>query len=95
MLERLTQKDRGFIKNQATAGHYASEIEVVRDAVRCLREKTQTEKLHHLRAMAHTGHQQFSRGEGEALTAVTMNEILQQAKKDHKNGKPAKDEIKA
>lgn len=45
--------------------------------------------------MAHTGHEQLLRGEGEALTAVTMNEILQQAKKDHKNGKPVKDEIKA
>ena len=89
MLERLTQKDREFIQNQVTAGHYA------RDAVRRLREKTQTEKLHHLRAMAHTGHEQLLRGEGEALTAVTMSEILQQAKKDHKNGKPAKDEIKA
>lgn len=95
MLARLTQKDREFIKNQVTAGHYASEIEVVRDAVSRLREKTQAEKLHHLRAMAHTGHEQLLRREGEALTAVTMNEILQQAKKDHKNGKPARDEIKA
>lgn len=95
MLERLTQKDREFIKNQVTAGHYASEIEVVRDAVRRLREKKQAEKLHHLRAIARTGHEQLLRGEGEVLTAVTMNEILQQAKKDHKNGKPVKDEIKA
>ena len=39
MLERLTQKDREFIKHQVASGYYASDIEVVRDAVRRLREK--------------------------------------------------------
>ena len=67
----------------------------MRDAVRGPREKTQTEKFHHPRAMADAGHEQLLFGEGEALMAGTMNEILRQAKKDHKNGKPAKDEIKA
>lgn len=95
MLERLTQKDRAFIKHQVASGYYASEIEVVRDAVRRLREKTQAEKRHHLRAMAHAGHEQLLRGEGEALTVSTMNGLLAQAKEDHKQGKPARDEIKA
>lgn len=95
MLERLTQKDRAFIKNQVASGYYASDIEVVRDAVRRLREKTQVEKLHYLRAMAHAGHEQLLRGEGDALTVSTMNGLLAQAKADHKHDKPARDKSKA
>ena len=94
MLERLTEKDREFIKNQVMAGYYVSEIEVVRDAIRRLREKVQDEKLYHLRAMALVGHEQLQQGKGEILTAKKMDALLVQAKKDYQNRKPAKDDVR-
>jgi putative addiction module CopG family antidote len=94
MLEKLSSKDRDFIKNQVTCGYYASEIEVVRDAVRRLREKVQDEKLVHLRALALKGHEELLRGEGEVYSRAMMDGLLEQAKKDNKNGKRIKDEVK-
>ncbi len=95
MFERLTEKDREFIKNQVTMGYYASEIEVVRDAVRRLREKSQEEKLLELRALAFKGHEQLMRGESREFTSNDFDALLERAKENHQSRKPVKDEIKA
>jgi len=94
VLERLTEKDREFIKGQVTSGYYASEIEVVRDAVRRLREKLQDERLIHLRALALKGHEQLLAGDGEVYSREMMDRLMEQARQDHRNEKPVKDEVK-
>lgn len=94
MLERLTDKDRNFIKTQVSGGYYASEIEVVRDAVRRLRENEEEKKLYRLRAMALKGHEQLMRGEGAVLDAALMAEISKKAKALAQSGGPIKDEVK-
>ncbi len=93
MLERLTEKDREFIKSQVGMGYYASEIEVVRDALRRLREKTEAEKHLYLRAMAQKGHEQLNRGEGELLDKSGMDKIAEEALEYFESGKPIKDEV--
>jgi putative addiction module CopG family antidote len=93
MLERLTEKDRQFIKNQVMEGYYASEIEVVRDAVRRLREKTQEEKLSHLRNLALAGHEQLAKGEGAFLDKAGMDAIMEEALSHSKKRKPIKDDV--
>lgn len=94
MLERLAEKDREFIKGQVASGYYASEIEVVRDAVRRLREKLQEERLIHLRVLALKGHEQLLTGQGEVYSRDMMDGLMEQARQDHKNKKPVKDEVK-
>lgn len=94
MLEKLTGKDREFVKSQVDFGYYASEIEVVRDAVRRLREKTEENKINHLRALAFKGHAQLLNGEGETLTNDLMDDIAKAAKKQVKEGLPIKHDVK-
>ncbi|MGB0720098.1 MAG: ribbon-helix-helix domain-containing protein [Bdellovibrionales bacterium] len=94
MFERLPEKDREFIKSQVHEGYYASEIEVVRDAVRRLREKTREEAVSNLRQLIMKGHEQLERGEGQVLDRALMEQIAQDAKEHARQGLPIKDEVK-
>ena len=59
MFDRLAKVDREFIKAKVQAGFYTSEIELVRDAIRKMREEDEKQaQLAALRKLIMTGHQQ-------------------------------------
>ena len=51
MLEKFADKDRAYIKTKVETGFYTSEIELVLDAVRRMREREEQQKSDTLRAL--------------------------------------------
>jgi len=95
MLERLAEVDRDFIKSKVQQGYYTSEIELVRDAVRKMREEDERQKrLDPLRALVMVGHEQAVKGEVVAYTDDFAVKAMEQALKNHQDGTPIKDEVK-
>ncbi len=89
MFERLAEIDRSYIKSKVEGGYYTSEIEVIRDAVRRLREADEKhKKLEHLRSLVMVGHEQALRGDVTPYTEDFAERAMEQAMKDYEEGKP-------
>ena len=58
---RFSEVDENYIKNKVLSGFYASENEVVRDAVRRMREEE--ERIARFQAAVRIGDEQIERGE--------------------------------
>jgi len=94
MFERLADADRQYIKSQVDNGIFASEIEVVRDAIRQRRENDERQMLEKLRGLVLVGHEQAIKGETVAYSEGLLNDILKAAIQDHEEGTPIKHEVK-
>lgn len=86
MLEKLPQVDRDFIKSYVEQGFYASEIEVVRDAVRRLRERAE-DRRSTLHALLQEAEESIAQGKSrpysrELLDQLTKNGIEKAARGD-------------
>lgn len=94
MLEKLAEADRTFIKTQVEAGYYTSEIEVVRDAVRRMREGNERYKLETIRSLLKVAHEQIQRGEQVPYTSDLLDQSFERALNNHKNNKRIRDEVR-
>jgi antitoxin ParD1/3/4 len=86
MLERLADADRNFIKSQVSAGFYTSEIEVVRDAMRKMREEK--ERIARFHAAVAKGEQDIQEGRTQEFTQDVMDEIIENGLARAKAGLP-------
>lgn len=77
--------DEAFIKNKIEEGYYSNATELVRDAVRKLREK-EPEINVTLRAALKEGEVALSKGESDIYSPQLMTKIEARAREDVKNG---------
>ena len=83
---RLSEVEQSFIKSLVQDGSYADETEVVRDAIRKMREER--ERAARFRAAVMVGDEAIERGETVPYSPELMEDIKRQAIRKAKNGKP-------
>ena len=83
---RFTDVDENFIKIEVQSGFYTNETELVRDAVRRMREEK--ERARHFQEVVAQGVQAIDRGETVVLTPDLLHEIKQDAIRKAKNDEP-------
>ena len=82
MFARLAPVDRQFIKNKVQSGEFVSEIEVVRAALRKMREEDLSLQQQEFEAAILAGDRQIEAGETIPYTEELMNQIFENAKKE-------------
>lgn len=83
---RFADVDENFIKTEVQSGFYTNETELVRDAVRRMREEKERARRFH-DAVA-KGIQAVERGETVELTPDLLQEIKQEAIRKARNSEP-------
>jgi len=83
---RFADVDENFIKTEVLNGFYTNETELVRDAVRRMREEK--ERAKRFQEAVAKGIQAVERGETVALTPDLLQEIKQDAIRKARNGEP-------
>ena len=78
--------DENFIKNQVSSGHYTNATELVRDAVRHLREANEAKRDRLLWALE-LGQRDMDAGRVEAYSPEVFAEIKATARKHSSEGK--------
>ena len=81
---RFTDVDENFIKTEVQGGFYTNETELVRDAVRRMREEK--ERARRFQEAIAEGIRAVERGETVALTPDFLQEIKQDAIRKARNG---------
>ena len=85
--------DEEFIKTQIDTGYYSNATELVRDAVRRLRQED--EKRQELLAALQLGEEQIARGETVRYTPELLDRLVQEAINNAKNNEPVKDAVRS
>ena len=83
---RLSEVDENYIKGKVESGFYTSENEVVRDAVRRMREEE--ERIARFQAAVRIGDEQIERGDTVPYSKELMEHISRRAVQRAKQGKP-------
>lgn len=83
-----------FIQTQVDSGLYGNATEVVRDALRSMKDRREQRRLETIRALLAVGEEQIARGETVPYTPGFMDNALKEAIRNSKKGKPIKDEVK-
>ncbi|NOU45396.1 MAG: hypothetical protein HOO87_17955 [Methyloglobulus sp.] len=83
---RFADVDENFIKTEVQGGFYTNETELVRDAVRRMREEK--ERARRFQEAIAKGIRAVERGETVALTPDLLQEIKQDAIRKARNGEP-------
>ena len=83
---RFANVDDDFIKAEVQSGFYTNETELVRDAVRRMREEK--ERAKRFQEAVAKGIQAVERGETVAFTQDLLQEIKQEAIRKAQNGEP-------
>jgi antitoxin ParD1/3/4 len=83
---RFADVDENFIKAEVQSGFYTNETELVRDAVRRMREEK--ERARRFQEAVAKGIQAVERGGTVALTPDLLQEIKQDAIRKARNGEP-------
>lgn len=84
--------DEAFIKHKIDSGYYSNATEMIRDAVRRLREED--ERRQQLLAALRLGEEQIARGETVTYTPSLLDQLAQQAIQNAIQKKPIKDAVK-
>ena len=82
---RFSDVDEHYIKGKVKSGFYTSENEVVRDAVRRMREEE--ERITRFQATVRIGDEQIERGETVPYSKELIEQIGQRAVQRAKQGK--------
>lgn len=82
---RFSDVDEHYIKGKVESGFYTSENEVVRDAVRRMREED--ERIARFQAAVRNGDEQIELGETVLYSKELMEQIEQRAVQNAKQGK--------
>ncbi len=80
-----------YIQSKVNSGFYGNASEVVRDAIRRLRDED--EKFEALRAAIKIGDDQIARGECERYSPTLMTELTRQAIENSKPGKKVNPDV--
>ncbi len=83
---RFPEIDEHYIKTKVQKGFYMNETELVRDAVRHMRE--QEEQALRFKAAVNFGVEQIERGEGKLYSEALMDEIRERAIAKAEKGEP-------
>jgi antitoxin ParD1/3/4 len=83
---RFADVDENFIKTEVQGGFYTNETELVRDAVRRMREEK--ERARRFQEAIAKGIRAVERGETVALTPDLLQEIKQDAIRKARSGEP-------
>ena len=81
------QIDDVFIRNQITAGYYHNATELVRDAVRRLRENAEAAQQGRLVAALQRGAAEIDAGKGVSYTETFIEESKERARKNSAAGR--------
>jgi len=81
---RFPDVDENYIKGKVQSGFYTSEIEVVRDAVRRMREEE--ERIARFQAAVQIGDEQIERGDTVPYSKALLDQISQRAVERAKQG---------
>ena len=87
----LSQEMEQYLQSKVGTGFYSNSSEVVRDAIRRMREED--EKLAALRAAVQIGDGQLDRGEGVAYTPERLEAITANALANARRGKKANPDV--
>ena len=87
----LSQEMEQYLQSKVGTGFYSNSSEVVRDAIRRMREED--EKLAALRAAVQIGDGQLDRGEGVAYTPERLETITANALANARRGKKANPDV--
>jgi len=90
----LGQPYEDYIQQQVDSGLYVNATEVIRDALRHMKECDEQKRLDTVRALLSVGEEQLARGEGISYTPDFMDNAMNNAIKNSKAGKPVRDEVK-
>ena len=85
--------DEEYLKKKVDMGFYSNITEVVRDAVRRMRELEEKKKLEELRLLLAIGLDQAEQGELLQYNPSLLDNLLEQARENLKQGKAVKDVI--
>jgi putative addiction module CopG family antidote len=84
---RFSEIDANFIKEAIEQGFYLSETELVRDAVRRMRESTQAQNNNRFKQAVDAGVKSLENGDTVTFIVDTMKEVKQRAIKNLKDNK--------
>jgi len=87
----LSQEMEQYLQNKVGTGFYSNASEVVRDAIRRMREED--EKLAALRAAVQVGDDQLDRGEGVPYTPERLATITEKALSSARHGKKVNPDV--
>ena len=83
-----------FIQSEIKAGLYSNATELIRDALRRMQDDKERRRIEHIHALIAVGEGQIKQGLGIPCGEDFMDDAMKRATKNHKAGKPVKDEIK-
>ena len=87
--------DEEYLKKKVDMGFYGNITEVVRDAVRRMRELEERRKLEELRLLLAIGLDQAEQGKLLQYDPSLLDNLLDQARENSKQGKIVKNAIKS
>lgn len=87
----LSPEMEQYLQSKVNSGYYSNASEVVRDAIRRMREED--EKLAALRAAVAVGDEQLERGEGMAYTPELLAKISEKAMANARKGKKVSPDV--
>jgi antitoxin ParD1/3/4 len=87
----LSPEMEQYLQSKVNSGYYSNASEVVRDAIRRMREED--EKLAALRAAVAVGDEQLERGEGMAYTPELLAKISEKAMVNARKGKKVSPDV--
>jgi len=87
----LSPEIENYIQHKVNSGFYGNASEVVRAAIRRLRDED--EKLEALRAAIQIGDDQIAQGKCEPYSSVLMTELMRQALENSKLGKKVNPDV--
>lgn len=89
----FASKDEAYIRQMVEEGYYSNATELIRDAVRRLREANKIEYDNPMYAAVAIGEEQYARGQYKKYTPELFEEIQRNADKKLKQGKKPKPEV--
>ncbi len=91
---KLGNEFEEFIQGQVASGMYGNATEVIRDALRHMKESQEEKHLESVRMLLAVGEDQIANGKTVPYTDDMLDRLTKEAVRNSKKGKPVKDEIK-
>lgn len=84
-----------FIEGQVDSGLYGNATEVIRDALRHMKDYQEAKRLESIRALLAVGEEQIASGKTVSYKSPDLlNRLTEEAIQNSKKGKSVKDEVK-
>ena len=90
----LGEPYENYIQDEIKAGLYSNATELIRDALRRMKENRERRRIEHIHALVAIGEAQIAKGEGIPYTDDFMDSAMNRAIENHKAGTPIRYEVK-